>query len=130
MEDFFYLFFMRFDKFVWAVRLTKTRSEASDFISRGKVRLNQIEVKPSKDPKIGDIIYVHKNAAVFSYKIVCLLEKRIGSKLVQLYIEEITPIEELDKYRTYNEAQKVYRDMGSGKPSKKDRRTLDDFLDF
>ena len=121
---------LRIDKYTWAVRLTKTRSQASELISKGKIRLNAIEVKPSRDMKVGDLIQVHKNSAVFSYKVLELLEKRVGPKLVSIYIEDITPIEEVEKYKTYQEAQRVYRDMGTGRPSKKDRRSLDDFLDF
>jgi len=121
---------LRIDKYTWAVRLTKTRSQASELISKGKIRLNATEVKPSRDVKVGDVIQVHKNSAVFSYKVLELLEKRVGPKLVSIYIEDITPIEEVEKYKTYQEAQRVYRDMGTGRPSKKDRRSLDDFLDF
>ncbi len=121
---------LRIDKYTWAVRLTKTRSQASELISKGKIRLNATEVKPSRDVKVGDVIQVHKNSAVFSYKVLELLEKRVGPKLVSIYIEDITPIEEVEKYKTYQESQRVYRDMGTGRPSKKDRRSLDDFLDF
>ena len=121
---------LRIVKYTWAVRLTKTRSQASELISKGKIRLNATEVKPSRDVKLGDVIQVHKNSAVFSYKVLELLEKRVGPKLVSIYIEDITPIEEVEKYKTYQEAQRVYRDMGTGRPSKKDRRSLDDFLDF
>ena len=121
---------LRIDKYTWAVRLTKTRSQASELISKGKIRINATEVKPSRDMKVGDVIQVHKNSAVFSYKVLELLEKRVGPKLVSIYIEDITPIEEVEKYKTYQEAQRVYRDMGTGRPSKKDRRSLDDFLDF
>lgn len=121
---------LRFDKYVWAVRLSKTRSQASELISKGKIRINEVEVKPSRDIKMGDTINVHKNSAVFSYKVLELLEKRVGPKFVSIYIEDITPIEEVEKYKTYQEAQRVYRDMGTGRPSKKDRRSLDDFLDF
>jgi ribosome-associated heat shock protein Hsp15 len=121
---------LRIDKYVWAVRLTKTRSQASELISKGKIKINEIDVKPSRDIKTGDTINVHKNSAVFSYKVLELLEKRVGPKLVSIYIEDITPIEEVEKYKTYQEAQRVYRDMGTGRPSKKDRRSLDDFLDF
>ena len=121
---------LRIDKYTWAVRLTKTRSQASELISKGKIRLNAIEVKPSRDMKVGDVIQVHKNSAVFSYKVLELLEKRVGPKLVSIYIEDLTPIEEVEKYKTYQEAQRVYREMGTGRPSKKDRRSLDDFLDF
>lgn len=121
---------LRIDKYTWAVRLTKTRSQASELISKGKIKINEVDVKPSRDVKLGDIIQVHKNSAVFSYKVLELLEKRVGPKLVSIYIEDITPIEEVEKYKTYQEAQRVYRDLGTGRPSKKDRRMLDDFLDF
>jgi ribosome-associated heat shock protein Hsp15 len=121
---------LRIDKYTWAVRLTKTRSLASELISKGKIKINEVDVKPSRDVKVGDVIQVHKNSAVFSYKVLELLEKRVGPKLVSIYIEDITPIEEVEKYKTYQEAQRVYRDMGTGRPSKKDRRMLDDFLDF
>jgi ribosome-associated heat shock protein Hsp15 len=121
---------LRIDKYVWAVRLTKTRSQASELISKGKIKINEIDVKPSRDIKTGDTINVHKNSAVFSYKVLELLEKRVGPKLVSIYIEDITPIEEVEKFKSYQEAQRVYRDMGTGRPSKKDRRSLDDFLDF
>lgn len=121
---------LRIDKYTWAVRLTKTRSQASELISKGKIKINESDVKPSRDVKLGDIIQVHKNSAVFSYKVLELLEKRVGPKLVSIYIEDITPIEEVEKYKTYQEAQRAYRDMGTGRPSKKDRRSLDDFLDF
>ena len=121
---------LRIDKYTWAVRLTKTRSQASELISKGKIKINEVDVKPSRDVKLGDVIQVHKNSAVFSYKVLELLEKRVGPKLVSIYIEDITPIEEVEKYKTYQEAQRVYRDLGTGRPSKKDRRMLDDFLDF
>ena len=121
---------LRIDKYTWAVRLTKTRSQASELISKGKIKINESDVKPSRDVKLGDIIQVHKNSAVFSYKVLELLEKRVGPKLVSIYIEDITPIEEVEKYNTCQEAQRVYREMGTGRPSKKDRRSLDDFLDF
>lgn len=121
---------LRIDKYTWAVRLTKTRSQASELISKGKIKINEVDVKPSRDVKLRDIIQVHKNSAVFSYKVLELLEKRVGPKLVSIYIEDITPIEEVEKYKTYQEAQRVYREMGTGRPSKKDRRSLDDFLDF
>ena len=121
---------LRIDKYTWAVRLTKTRSQASELISKGKIKINEVDVKPSRDVKLGDIIQVHKNSAVFSYKVLELLEKRVGPKLVSIYIEDITPIEEVEKYKTYQEAQRVYRDLGTGRPSKKDRRMLDYFLDF
>ena len=121
---------IRFDKFVWSVRLTKTRSIATELISKGKIRINGLDVKPSKDVKVSDVIHVLKNSAVFSYKIKALIDKRVGPKLVIDYLEDITPLEEIEKFKLYVDSQSVYRQNGTGKPTKKDRRSLDDFLDF
>lgn len=120
---------MRVDKFLWCVRLTKTRSIATDLVQKGSFRLNGESIKPSKEVKQGDIISIQKNSAVFSYKVLQLLSNRIGAKLVNEYLIDITPLEEIEKYKLYQASQKVYRDYGTGKPSKKDRRDLDDFLE-
>lgn len=120
---------LRFDKYVWAVRLAKTRSQAAEQITKGRIKLNQTSVKPAKEPRIGDIIQIHKNTATFSYKIMNLLDKRVGAKLVEEYLIDITDPIEVEKFKTYQASQKVYRHHGEGKPTKKDRRDLDDFLD-
>lgn len=120
---------LRVDKFVWFVRLAKTRSQSAEQITKGKVKLNLESVKPSKEVKIGDRISIHKNTAVFSYKILQLLDRRVGAKLVQDYIIDITPEEEVEKYKAYQLSQSIYRDNGSGKPTKKDRRNIDEFLE-
>ncbi|TNE56147.1 MAG: RNA-binding S4 domain-containing protein [Bacteroidetes bacterium] len=119
----------RLDKYAWSVRLAKTRSIANTLISKGKIRLNGEECKSSKDVKVGDIISVQKNNAVFEYKVLDLLDRRVGAKLVEQYLKDITDPLELEKYREYQLAQKSYRPQG-GKPNKKDRRELDDFLDW
>lgn len=119
----------RIDKYIWAVRLAKTRSKASELISKGKVLLNDERIRPSKEVKVGDVVTVIVHTAHLSYKIVDLLDRRIGAKLVENYIREITPQEELEKLRVYREAQKVYRHHGTGKPTKKDRRDLDEFME-
>ena len=121
---------IRLDKFVWSVRLTKTRSIATELISKGKIRINGLDVKPSKDVKVSDVIHVLKNSAVFTYKIKALIDKRVGPKLVIDYLDDITPLEEIEKFKLYVDSQSVYRQNGTGKPTKKDRRSLDDFLDF
>jgi ribosome-associated heat shock protein Hsp15 len=121
---------IRLDKFVWSVRLTKTRSIATELIAKGKIRINGLDVKPSKDVKVSDVIHVLKNSAVFTYKIKVLIDKRVGPKLVIDYLEDITPLEEIEKFKLYVDSQSVYRQNGTGKPTKKDRRSLDDFLDF
>lgn len=120
----------RLDKYVWAVRLAKTRSQASEMIAKAKIKLNEQQVKPSREPKVGEIIYISKNTAVFTYKIIQLLEKRVGPKLVEEYIVDITPEIEKEKYKLYNLSQAVYRENGTGKPTKKDRRDLSDFFEL
>ncbi len=119
----------RIDKYLWAVRLFKTRSLASNMVKSNKILVNGEEVKASKEIKVGDIISVKKNTAIFSYKVNDLLEKRVGAKLVSDYLIDITSGEEIEKFKTYQLAQKTYRQNGLGKPTKKDRRTLKGFLD-
>jgi ribosome-associated heat shock protein Hsp15 len=118
----------RIDKFIWAVRLCKTRSLAADLCKANKILLNDEEVKAGKDVKVGDKVTVKKNSARFSYEVIALLEKRVGAKLVSEYIIDVTPQEEIDKYEMYQLAQKQYRQDGLGRPSKKDRRKIDKFL--
>lgn len=120
---------MRWDKYIWSVRLSKTRSQAAESLNKGRIRINQSNCKPSKEPKIGDIIYISHNSAVFTYKVIQLLDKRVGPKLVQDYIIDTTSPEEIEKMKQYLLAQKTYRLNGTGKPSKKDRRDLDDFIE-
>ena len=118
---------LRLDKFIWAIRIAKTRSLAHEAISKGKIKMNFKDVKPSYQPQENDIITLHRNSAVFSYKVIALTDKRIGAKLVHDFIKNITPQEEIDKFEQYLLSQKSYRINGDGKPSKKDRRALDDF---
>ncbi len=119
----------RFDKVAWSVRLAKTRSQAAEAISKGKIRLNGESVKPAKEVRLGDEINVHRNTAVFTYKVIQLLSNRVGPKLVPDYLIDITPEEEREKLRLFQDAQKTYRHHGTGKPTKKDRRELDDYLE-
>lgn len=121
---------IRLDKYIWSVRLAKTRSQASEMISKGKIKLNEQQVKPSREPKVADLIFISKNTAVYSYKIIQLLEKRVGPKLVEEYIIDITPETEKEKYRLYNLSQSIYRKNEGGKPTKKDRRDLNDFFEM
>lgn len=119
----------RVDKYAWSVRLAKTRSQASEAISKGKIRLNDQHVKPARDVKVGDTIQVIRHTAKFSYKIIQLLDKRVGAKLVPDYLIDITADEEREKLKMYQASQRIYREHGTGKPSKKDRRDLDSFLE-
>ncbi|MEY4604229.1 MAG: hypothetical protein RIT43_1521 [Bacteroidota bacterium] len=119
---------LRWDKYIWAVRLAKTRSQASESLSKGKIKINGKETKPSREPRVGDVINIQRNGAVFTYKVIQLLEKRVGPKLVADYLNDLTSPDELKKFEAYNAAQNAYRSYGTGKPSKKDRREIDDFL--
>lgn len=119
----------RLDKFAWSVRLAKTRSQAAEAITKGRIRLNDTNVKPAKEVKIGDEVQLVKHTAKFSFKVIDLLDRRVGAKLVHNYIIDITPDEEREKLEVYRLAQSTYRQHGTGKPSKKDRRDLDDFMD-
>jgi ribosome-associated heat shock protein Hsp15 len=121
---------LRIDKYVWFVRLAKTRTLATEQVQRNKIKLNDMPVKPSKEVKIGDTISIIKNNATFSYKIKDLLDRRVGAKLVGDYLIDITDPLELEKFKTYQAAQSVYREYGTGRPSRKDRDNLDSFFEW
>jgi ribosome-associated heat shock protein Hsp15 len=120
---------LRIDKYLWCVRLAKTRSISTDWIKKGKIRLNNEQIKPARDVKVGDVIQISKNTAHFSFEIIGLVDKRVGAPLVKDLIQDITPLEEIEKYKTHLASQSVYRKFGEGKPNKKDRRSLDEFLE-
>lgn len=120
---------MRVDKFIWCVRLCKTRSQATDLVKKGKVSINNLEIKPSREVKINDVVSIMRHNAKFEYKILDFPKSRLGPKLVADFILDITSAEERSKFDLYIESQKIYRSFGDGKPTKKDRRDLDDFWD-
>jgi ribosome-associated heat shock protein Hsp15 len=120
---------IRLDKFVWCVRLCKTRSQGTELISKGQIKLNSQNTKPSKEVKLKDVISLHKNNSVFSYLVIDLLEKRTNAKLVEIFIEDITPSEEKEKFKAYQLVRQIYRQNGDGKPTKKDRRDLESFFE-
>lgn len=120
----------RLDKFVWFVRLSKTRTLATELVQKGKVRLNGSSAKPSKEVKIGDTVSIIKNNATFSYKIKDLLDRRVGAKLVADYLIDMTDPMELEKFKTYQQAQSVYREYGTGRPSRKDRDNFESFFEW
>jgi len=115
---------LRIDKFVWFVRMTKTRIEATELVKSGKIFLNHQIVKASKEVIIGDTIQIKKNNATFNYIIIELLDRRIGPKLVDNYILDQTEPQEKEKYKNYQLTQKQYRINGTGKPTKKQRRLI------
>ena len=121
---------LRIDKYVWFVRLAKTRTLATELVQKNKIKLNDNPVKPSKEVKIGDTISIVKNNATFSYKIKDLLDRRVGAKPVADYLIDITDPLELEKFKTYQAAQSVYREYGTGRPSRKDRDNLESFFEW
>mgnify|MGYP003306965609 CR=1 FL=1 len=116
---------VRLDKYLWAIRVYKTRTDATDACKGGKVRLNGLDVKPSKEVKIGDVLTIRKGVATYTYKVLELVEKRQGAKLVSEFAENQTPQEELDKLRAPVETFFLKRDRGAGRPTKKERRQMD-----
>lgn len=117
---------VRIDKWLWSVRVFKTRSEAAEACKKGKVKVNGVEAKPSRDLRVNDIITVRKSPVVYSYRVVGLISNRQPAKLVDLYAENITPQEELDKLTGNSLVITMTRDKGEGRPTKRDRRKLDD----
>ena len=120
---------VRIDKYLWCIRAFKTRSDATDACKGGKVRVNGDDIKPSKDVKVGDIITVRKGAVSYTYKVLELIDKRQGPKLVSQYAENLTPEEELAKLKAPVETFFLKRDRGAGRPTKKDRRQMDALWD-
>lgn len=118
---------VRIDKWLWAVRIFKTRSIASEACKKGKISINDIVVKPSREVKIGDVIHVKNPPVIYHYKVLALTEKRMGAKLVPDFMEDITPSENLEILEIQKHMKWSNRERGTGRPTKKDRRDLDDF---
>jgi ribosome-associated heat shock protein Hsp15 len=116
---------VRIDKFLWAVRLFKTRSLAAEACKKNRVTIDEQPVKSSRMIRRGDNISIKVPPAVKTYKVLDLSEKRMGAKLVPGYLEDITPKEELDMLDMARMTQKLSRPKGTGRPTKKDRRDLD-----
>lgn len=121
---------VRLDKYLWSIRVYKTRTEATTACNGGKVRLNGADTKPSKAVKVGDEIVVRKGPVTYTFKVLQLIDKRQGAKLVPQYAENLTPVEELDKLHAPVETFFLKRDRGTGRPTKKDRRQMDDLWEF
>lgn len=119
----------RIDKYLWAIRVFKTRSEAADACKSGKVKVNQLEAKPSRDVKENDLITVRKGSVFFTWRVIVPIDKRVGAALVPQYAEDLTPDQEREKLNAPFETIFMRRDRGTGRPTKKERRTLDRLLD-
>jgi ribosome-associated heat shock protein Hsp15 len=120
---------VRVDKWLWAVRVFKTRSMATDAIKKGRVFIDDVPVKPSRIVKIGDVLKVRRPPVNYHYKVLKLAEKRMGAKLVSDYMKDVTPKEELEILEIQKNSGWFQRERGTGRPTKKDRRDLDDFFE-
>jgi ribosome-associated heat shock protein Hsp15 len=120
---------IRIDKFLWSVRIYKTRSIASDECRKGRIVINDVQVKPSRIVLKNEIITVKKPPVNYSYRVIDPIENRVGAKLVSQFIEDITPDEEKFKLELGQTGGIVYRDKGTGRPTKKERRQIDRIRD-
>ena len=117
----------RIDKWLWAVRIFKTRALASEACSGGKVKIDGTTVKASRNIKKNDIVQMQKGVVKYLYKVRKIAEKRMGAKLVPEFLEDITPEEELEKLKSTQKQPILTREKGLGRPTKRERRNMDKF---
>ena len=118
----------RIDKWLWASRIFKTRSIAADACKNGRVTINGVNVKPSHMVKVGETVNVRKPPVTYSFKILKTIEMRVGAKLLPEIYENVTPQDQYDLLEMNRISGFVDRARGTGRPTKKDRRALDAFI--
>ncbi|MBN2215466.1 MAG: RNA-binding S4 domain-containing protein [Bacteroidales bacterium] len=118
---------VRLDKWLWAVRIYKTRNQASEACRKGRILVNGMEAKASREIRVDDIVIVRKLPVIHTYKVLALIEHRQPAKIIRDFMEDLTSVEELNKHKV-NESFFVRRDRGKGRPTKKERRTLDNMI--
>jgi len=119
----------RIDKYLFAVRLYKTRSMASEECRKGKVTIGGMNVKPSRELKVGETVQLRRPPITRSYKVLAITESRMAAKLVPEFLVETTPASELEILEIQKNMSVYNRERGTGRPTKKERRDLDDFFD-
>ena len=119
---------MRIDKWLWAVRQYKTRTLATEACEKGRILINDQTVKPSRLINEGDEINIKRTGLTRTLKVLKLTMNRLNAKLVPEYYTDLTPIDEIEAYKARLTKITIYRDPGTGRPTKRDRRTLDDFF--
>ena len=120
---------MRLDKFLWSVRFYKTRNISAEEIKKNRVSIGGQIVKASREVKIGEIIEIRKNQINYKIKIIQIPKSRVGAKLVALYVVDMIEKEQYELLKIRKLSQDYYRQKGLGRPTKKDRRDMDDFID-
>jgi len=120
---------MRVDKYLWCIRYYKTRTIATTACKKGHVRINDDVVKPSREVYPQDIVTLRKNQINYKLRVINIPESRVGAKLVDLYRVDITPKEQFEAQELLKYSKDYYRKKGVGRPTKKDRRDIDDFTE-
>ena len=120
----------RIDKWLWAARIFKTRSIAADVIKNGRVTIDGVNVKPSRMVKAGETVSVRKPPVTYSYKILKPIEQRVGAKLIPEVYENVTTPDQYELLEMNRISGFVNRARGTGRPTKKERRALDEFIQF
>ena len=120
---------MRLDKFLWSVRFYKTRNISAEEIKKNRVSIGGQIVKASREVKEGEIIEIRKNQINYKIKIIQIPKSRVGAKLVDLYVVDMTEKEQYELLKIRKLSQDYYRQKGLGRPTKKDRRDMDNFID-
>jgi len=121
---------VRIDKWLWAVRIFKTRSQATEACKKGHVTIGDSVIKASREVHVGEVIKVRKAPITKSFKVLALSGKRMGAKLVTDFAEDVTPPEETELLEMQKHMRWSVREKGTGRPTKKDRRDLDDFFEW
>ena len=120
---------VRVDKWLWAVRVFKTRSQATEACKKGRVLMGGVQVKPSRVVKVGDVIQVKRPPVTYSFKVLALAQNRMNAKLVSGFMEHVTTPDQLELLELVRLDQMANRARGTGRPTKKERRDLDEFVD-
>lgn len=120
---------VRIDKWLWSVRLFKTRTLAIEACKKGRVMIKGIPIKPSRMVKRDEVIQIRKSPITYSFQVVDLIERRVGAKLVPNYMKDVTPESEYQILEMSKLSGFVDRARGTGRPTKKERRELDEFTD-
>ncbi|KIC62056.1 RNA-binding S4 domain-containing protein [Chryseobacterium taiwanense] len=120
---------MRIDKFLWSIRFYKTRTIATEEIKKNRVSIGVSVVKSSKEVKEGDVIKIRKNQIDYKIKVIQIPKSRIGAKLVPLHIKDVTDNDQYELLKMRKMSQDYYRIKGEGRPTKKDRRDMDDYVE-
>jgi ribosome-associated heat shock protein Hsp15 len=121
---------IRLDKWLWAVRQYKTRSIATTACDQGKVLVNGQPAKPSRMIRVGDVLTVKRTGLTRTLKVLQLTPNRMAAKIVPEFCEDLTPQADIEAFKSRITRISIYRDPGTGRPTKQERRALDDFFDF